>query len=421
MRYSLRFSVRFFLLISLALPATNASAIDVMFALKNHPDKFEETEDPATEISEGDAAQIAIFEERGYDLIFWDNNMIQSDPNEALWIADEADLVYVSESISSGRMSALADTESPLISNENYGCDSLGITWQEGDLGRVDGHGSPGTLNPDGNDLLAGTSFGTGIRIVDETHPIAIGAGLTNGDHIIYDNPGGRRSWCTPGEEAQIIATLPEFNDDYPNAAALLVYEQGTLMADDREAFGMRIGAFLSDTNRGPELADPSLEADGTGPGWEATLLTDAGRRLLEASIDYALGIEPDPPVAGNPLDLNSDDVVNGADVDLACGQDLAPFFAELNSLVGDIDFDGKVAFSDFLVLSDNFGNAGSYSAGDLNCGGSVDFADFLILSDAFGNSVGAEATSVPEPNALSMFGLGLLFVGLLRRKRATA
>lgn len=253
---------RFLILVSLVLTATSVSAVEVMFALRNHPDLFEETEDPAVEISEGDAVQISIFEERGYDIVFWDNSMIQSDPNEAIFIADEADLVYVSESISSGRMATLAETESPLISNENYGCDTLGVTFQDASLGRVDGHGSPGTLNPDGNDLLAGTSFGTEIRIVDDTHPIAIGAGLTNGDYVIYNDPGGRRRWCTPGEEAQIIGTLPEFADDFPNAAALLVYEQGTEMADGREAYGMRIAAFQSDTNRGPELADPSLESD---------------------------------------------------------------------------------------------------------------------------------------------------------------
>ena len=62
----------------------------------------------------------------------------------------------------------------------------------------------------------------------------------------------------------------------------------------------------------------------------------------------------------------------------------------EIFSLVeensADIDADGVVGFSDFLVLSADFGITGSSKA-DLDSDGSVTFADFLILSSQFGTS----------------------------------
>ena len=94
-----------------------------------------------------------------------------------------------------------------------------------------------------------------------------------------------------------------------------------------------------------------------------------------------------------------------------------------INSLLGDLDGDGEVAFADFLILSGNFGTSVStYDEGDIDCNGEVDFADFLALSGNFGETLGAAAQSVPEPTG----GL-LTFVGLMggllmfRRKRVAA
>jgi ELWxxDGT repeat protein len=58
-------------------------------------------------------------------------------------------------------------------------------------------------------------------------------------------------------------------------------------------------------------------------------------------------------------------------------------------SLVGDIDGDGLVGFSDFLIVSENFGSEteeGSL-AGDLDQDGVVDFSDFLLVSSNFGKA----------------------------------
>ena len=85
---------------------------------------------------------------------------------------------------------------------------------------------------------------------------------------------------------------------------------------------------------------------------------------------------------------------------------------------LGDIDGSGDVAFADFLILSQNFGQAAAdHTTGDIDCSGDVAFADFLVLSQNFGQTVGG-AETVPEPSALGLFGISALFLGFLRRRR---
>lgn len=84
--------------------------------------------------------------------------------------------------------------------------------------------------------------------------------------------------------------------------------------------------------------------------------------------------------------------------------------------LVGDINMNGTVDFPDFLLLSGAFNTECDGCPEDINGSGTVDFADFLLLSANFGMS--ANAAAVPEPSALSLCGMLLLFVGLIRRRR---
>jgi len=104
---------------------------------------------------------------------------------------------------------------------------------------------------------------------------------------------------------------------------------------------------------------------------------------------------------------------------DLSCVTSIADrdtVLAAIQSLPGDLDGDGKVAFEDFLVLSENFGtDLPAYADGNIDLAGTVDFGDFLVLSSNFGRAAGALST-VPEPGSglLCLFGASSF---LVRRK----
>ena len=83
----------------------------------------------------------------------------------------------------------------------------------------------------------------------------------------------------------------------------------------------------------------------------------------------------------------------------------------------GDADLDGEVTFEDFLALSANFGEAGSWEQGDFDGNGQVDFPDFLALSANFGGAANA-AAPVPEPASLSITLFGLLGLIGFRKRR---
>jgi hypothetical protein len=118
--------------------------------------------------------------------------------------------------------------------------------------------------------------------------------------------------------------------------------------------------------------------------------------------------------------------------------------------LPADGNFDGKVDFSDFTILSTHFGQTTSqFGAGDYNDTGAstgvVDFSDFTTLSTSFGQMSPSQAASmiawgrsiaaspaqvayldafaeahsaVPEPGTVGVLLVGAM--GLLRRRRNT-
>jgi hypothetical protein len=117
-------------------------------------------------------------------------------------------------------------------------------------------------------------------------------------------------------------------------------------------------------------------------------------------------------------LDCNGDGTTDQADVDCACaaGGVLDELLAAIGSLKGDADFDGKVQFSDYVILAENFGGEGSYGQGDFDCDGLVQFSDFVILANNFGQTAGGVA-AVPEPAAGLLLLLGSALLGLAARR----
>ena len=62
----------------------------------------------------------------------------------------------------------------------------------------------------------------------------------------------------------------------------------------------------------------------------------------------------------------------------------------------GDANLDGKIDFSDLLILAQNFGRTdATFSEGDFDGDGTVDFADLLILAQNYGKSSAASADGV--------------------------
>ena len=97
-------------------------------------------------------------------------------------------------------------------------------------------------------------------------------------------------------------------------------------------------------------------------------------------------------------------------------------------ALLGDLNDDGTVDFSDLLTLAQNFGqtSGATWAQGDVNGDGAVNFADLLILAQNFGQTADvippAAMTpllaTVPEPAAgmIALVLAGFLF-GLPRRR----
>jgi hypothetical protein len=100
-------------------------------------------------------------------------------------------------------------------------------------------------------------------------------------------------------------------------------------------------------------------------------------------------------------------------------GQTLTIYEATWNVYAdGDANLDDEVNFADFLILSENFGEAGAWRDGDFDGDGMVGFPDFLALSANFGEVGNASAASIPEPNAASIALLGLLAMIGFRKRR---
>ena len=126
--------------------------------------------------------------------------------------------------------------------------------------------------------------------------------------------------------------------------------------------------------------------------------------------------------VAGNntPLyDLNGDGSVNLADVtDAGVGWLDVAGNANIGDpyLAADINLDGVVDGQDFIDWNANkFSPTGLWSQGDLNADGLTDGQDFIIWNGL--KFMSSDVSAVPEPASLLVSLLGLLGLGMLRRR----
>jgi len=165
-----------------------------------------------------------------------------------------------------------------------------------------------------------------------------------------------------------------------------------------------------------PGLAFPNINATFSLLGdFETTVVTVPGdfdaNGLLEVA-DLDLLVKEICEGTNNlDFDLTGDGLINV--------NDQVFWYSDLkNTIAGDANLNGTVAFDDFLVLSSNFGQTAGWGQGNFDLDKVVAFADFLQLSSNFGqSSAAAIASAVPEPSSGILLGAGV-FCGLLRRRR---
>lgn len=142
----------------------------------------------------------------------------------------------------------------------------------------------------------------------------------------------------------------------------------------------------------------------------------------LYSAGDLEIGI--DVADTAERFDLNSDSVVDTADLDqwLADAAVANGFAAPY--LKGDTNLNDHVGFGDFTGLSRQFGTGREWTEGNYRGSGTTSFADFLLLSRNFGEQIprAAQRTdsigNVPEPASKLSLLLGTTFLLMLRKRR---
>ncbi len=130
------------------------------------------------------------------------------------------------------------------------------------------------------------------------------------------------------------------------------------------------------------------------------------GTCTFENNLDTWTKLIGSPSTPAAPYNLQYQNVVN----DALQYYDLTDLFNLVSPATpGDANRDGRVSFSDYVLLETNFGKSGSWAQGDFDGDGVITFKDYIVLERNFGQS------SVPEPATLSLLACGAL--ALLRRK----
>jgi len=169
--------------------------------------------------------------------------------------------------------------------------------------------------------------------------------------------------------------------------------------------------------NSGTTYSRGDITQDGITDLADATAWAAVADAATKAAAVSAVG--DDVTAGGSLYDFDGSGATDAADMTFVSELLGGGVVGECNpGTMGDIDGSGDVAFADFLILSQNFGQtAADHTTGDIDCSGDVALADFLILSQNFGQVVGG-AQSVPEPNGAVLLALAAMSLGLVRRRR---
>ena len=189
-----------------------------------------------------------------------------------------------------------------------------------------------------------------------------------------------------------------------------------------RTSFGEDVNGLVTRNGRQmfwtPEFAAEDSDDDGVPNGAELGDLDGDGTPERTVNISHPGRANSVPAMALGDCNLDTD---LNAD-DLSCVSDIAARDAvleALNTLPGDLDGNGQVAFLDFLILAENFGSeSASYAEGNIDLVGPVSFLDFLELANNFGMTREAALPAVPEPSVALMATIGVCSVLPCRRRR---
>jgi hypothetical protein len=247
------------------LPAPGARAADILFISSMDP-----THMP------GDDALKAFMEKMGHTVTYMDDNEAQATMRDA---AAKADLVFISESVGSANVrEKITAIDTPMVITECWAWDEMGLT-SGGGAGQE-------VVTPD-------------IQIVAPGHPLA--AGLTGSVPVLTDlastRGAARFGNGIAGKDATVIAraTLT----DGQTYDVIFVYDKGATLA-------------VAPTDGSPQVAANIRVCLGFD---EQSYLVwnDNAYALLEAAINYGLGILSDPGLATRPEPADGDVAVAAA------------------------------------------------------------------------------------------------------------
>ena len=220
------------------------------------------------EASESDfAMRVRLQDVFGFDVLLVDDTTVEN----GAFSAEEADgldpaLIFVSSTTLSGRVVAQPwhELTVPIVNVEQAAADDFQLVTGNGQANNIDGK----------------------VEIVDADHPLA--AGFEAGE-LAYMEGQIRTGvhWGAPIEDSTIVAQVPG------NPAQVLIYavEEGAELLDFTLAPARRVQFGITGDNN-------------------FTSFNDAGTKLFDAAISWALGIDPPvveaPPVVDNtPAQLN--------------------------------------------------------------------------------------------------------------------